>query len=163
MAASCGCGGRPHGGCSDGKSPIEADTTPESPSSTAVPTATVTPTMVPPTATPAPDASIEVIWFNADAETRELRVLALIRNSSSQTIEGLQTRWDSFDAGGAIIESFPATLSTTPPGDSYYMGMTLNFSRVPASVEMMVTEPGQLTSGSSPLLSVGEVMFQPTM
>ena len=118
MVAICGRGGRPPGACSDDKYPITTDTTAESLSSTAVPTATVTPTIVPPTATPAPKASIEVIWINVDAESPWVRFLALLHNSSSQTIEGLQTRRDVFDAGGALIDSSPVEWSALPPGDS---------------------------------------------
>jgi hypothetical protein len=136
----------------------------ESPHSITLDTATATPTMVPSSPTPVPHVTVEVIWFNANAETRTMRFLAVIHNSSSQTIEGLQTSWEVFDARGSRLESSgPSKSAALPPGDSYTGGAILNLSPpIPASVVMTITDPGQLTSGQPSDLPVSEVKFEPS-
>ena len=88
------------GACGGGNSAARPSVTAEITSSLVVATTTVGPTMIPPSPTAVPYASVEVVWFHGGTEEKKwMRFLAVIHNSSSQTIEGLEARWDVLDAG----------------------------------------------------------------
>jgi len=150
--------------CGGGNSAARPSITAESTSSLVFATATVGPTMTPPSPTAVPDASVEVVWFHGGTKEKKwMRFLAVIHNSSSQTVEGLEARWDVLDAGGKVLLTQPETFVALP-GDSYHSWMTSsNMERPPASVEMTLTKPGRFTSAAPPsVLAVTDIVMRPT-
>jgi len=148
--------------CADNDSTARPGVTAESTSSLVFATATFAPTMAPPAI---PYASVEVVWFHGGTEELKwMRFLAVIHNSSSQTIEGLEARWNVLDSKGTVLMTQPETFVALPPGDSYHSWATSsNLEPRPVSVEMTLTSPGRLTSGApTAVLGVTDIVMRPT-
>ena len=127
---------------------------------TGSPTATAT---VMPTPTPEmPAPGIEVAFVNVDPESRVLRFAALIRNTSSKTIEGMRVRWDATDASGALVGSFTTGVPPIPAGaiHSYVGGAGSGLlTGVAQNVKLTVVEAGRLSDAPSPYFTVESVQL----
>jgi hypothetical protein len=107
-------------------------------------------------------AEVAFTWVDADREL--FRFASYIRHSYDYTVEGIVTRWEAYDASGAIVGS---QLTKHPP---ILAGMALPYvggagsiilSGVPASVALFVVDSGKRTDTLPRIFTVDGIDLRP--
>src|SRR5439155_15186823 len=68
-------------------------------------------------------ATAELLYTRVTGPSRVVRIVARIANDGDRTLEGIQTRWDAYDASGALVGSQTTVHPPLATGQAYlYVG-----------------------------------------
>ncbi len=114
----------------------------------------------------APDeTAVEVAFVSVDPTHRVLRFVAYLRHPHEYAVEGITTRWEAYDAGGASVGSRTVTHPPIPAGMAFpyvgVVGSTL-LSGTPEHVVVSIVDPGRRTSVRLRVFPADDVQIEPT-
>jgi hypothetical protein len=113
-----------------------------------------------PLLTGSPLLSAETVYLWTNPAGRAFIAVIELTNRGEQPLGGIVTRWDAYDAAGALVRSYARQQPVLAPGArfDYVAGAgpaTLNAS--PALVTVSVVDPGRPVTAPSPFLEIDDV------
>jgi hypothetical protein len=118
-----------------------------------------------PTAPPADAGSLvtSVPFFAVEPDSQAMRFVGQIQNRSAQAVEGAVIRWEAIDDQDRLIVAFVRPMPPIGPGHTFFYvhgSEPPNLVGVTKAVNLIVTDPGRVSTARLPLLDTSEVRLE---